>query len=122
MRIKQAYAQLDKLQGFTLIEVLVSMALLSIISFIVFFTLDNIMSRTTYLSEIQVHEELNRMMDESIEQKQYLAKRYMFNGIVIQRDFSRVSDGSNLGEFQITAYSENDQEQYSIFHYVLLEE
>ena len=107
--------------GFTLVEVLVSMSLMAIITFVSLLVFSNVNNQSTSIEYQQLTEAADGFLNETISKKLFFNDKLEIPGHYIHKQFFIVPSSNNLGRLEISVIDEKQQTKYFIDHYVQLE-
>ena len=111
-----------KFKAFTLVEVLVSLAIMSIISFFTFSVITNIRSRQASNTEMQAIEEARLLFVESIAHQHYYNKRIKLQNYDVQQNIKIMGEANKLGILKVRVVrTRNDELVYELKRYVSFE-
>ena len=101
-----------KLHAFTLVEVLVSLVLMSIISFITFLVLGNLNKHSDSIKDMQCKEAAEQWMDISVELKSFFDDSKVVNECELKRKFQIIEVAEDLGRIEIFINDQLEQYRY----------
>ncbi len=111
----------SNLHGFTLVEVLVSMSLMAIITFVSLLVFSNVNKQSTSLEELHIKEATIELLNETIRNKKFYNDKVSIDEFVIRKSFSVVENANSLGLLELEVLDKNDQTVFTLNHYVQLE-
>lgn len=111
----------EKMKAFTLVEVLVSLVLISIISFTSLMVFSNINSSSESIEFTIVKEEADLMLVDAVSEQLFYGQKRDWKDFEINRTFMAVPGIKNTGELKVMV-TRNNKVVYSVHQFVSLDE